>query len=194
MSEEKRLNKINSVLTQGENIEKSFNLNGCRAYATNKRLFRLEGNNIRDFDYNHISSTGYSPKHHWILIILGVLFATAGYYVGDVNDEPAITIGGVVIGMILVLTWIFWKEEIVVTDVIGVEKKIEYRGHRQELDSLLKIIREKKNDAQSYDNKVSNNQDFAENLRKLAELKDEGIVDQREFEEKKGQILRDPGI
>jgi hypothetical protein len=194
MSEEKRLNKINSVLTQGENIEKSFNLNGCRAYATNKRLFRLEGNNIRDFDYNHISSTGYSPKHHWILIILGVLFATAGYYVGDVNDEPAITIGGVVIGMILVLTWIFWKEEIVVTDVIGVEKKIEYRGHRQELDSLLKIIREKKNDAQSYDNKVSNNQDFAENLRKLAELKDEGIVDQREFEEKKSQILRDPGI
>lgn len=194
MSEEKRLNKINSVLTQGENIEKSFNLNGCRAYATNKRLFRLEGNNIRDFDYNNISSIGYSPKHHWILIILGVLFATAGYYVGDVNDEPAITIGGLVIGMILVLTWIFWKEEIVVTDVIGVEKEIEYRGHRQELDSLLKIIREKKNAAQSYDNKVSNNQDFAENLRKLAELKDEGIVNQREFEEKKSQILRDPGI
>jgi hypothetical protein len=36
---------------------------------------------------------------------------------------------------------------------------------------------------------VSNEQDFTVTLRKLAELKDEGIITQEEFENKKTQIL-----
>jgi hypothetical protein len=143
MREDKQLKKIQSVLTQGENIEKSFELNNCRAYATNKRLFKMEGKKVRDFDYNHISSVEYVPKRYWLLIILGLLFAVAGCLVGINNDENTIMVAGVVVGVLLVLVGIFWKKETIVTDVIGVEDRVEYPGHRQELDSLLKIIREK---------------------------------------------------
>ncbi|MGD9142761.1 MAG: SHOCT domain-containing protein [Dehalococcoidia bacterium] len=189
MREDKRITKIQSVLTQGENIEKCFDLNDCQVYATNKRLLRLEDNNVRDFDYGHISSVGYSPKRYWLLAILGLLIGIFGYYIGYVYDEVVIITVGIIIGIIFIIIGIFYKTEFIATNVIGADSPIVYKGHRQELDSLLKIIREKQNTTQSRDITVSNEQDFTVTLRKLAELKEEGIITQEEFENKKTQIL-----
>lgn len=150
---------------------------------------RLEGKTVRDFDYSHISSVEYSTKRYWLLSILGILFAAAGYYVGDVNDEGVIIGIGLVVGILLILVGIVWKSETVVTDVVGVDGQVNYKGSRQDLESLLKIIREKRDDTQAVDYQESKKQDFTDTLRKLAELRDQGIITQEEFENKKNQIL-----
>jgi hypothetical protein len=117
------------------------------------------------------------------------LIGIFGYYIGYVYDEVVIITVGIIIGIIFIIIGIFYKTEFIATNVIGVDSPIVYKGHRQELDSLLKIIREKQNTTQSRDITVSNEQDFTVTLRKLAELKDEGIITQEEFENKKTQIL-----
>ena len=65
MSKEAIPKNILKLLTEDETIEKSFDLQNCEVYATNKRLFRVEGRSIRDFDYTHISSVEYISKRYW---------------------------------------------------------------------------------------------------------------------------------
>ena len=59
------------------------------------------------------------------------------------------------------------------------------------MDSLLKIIRQKRAAEHIAGQKETKDSNFVETIRKLAELRDEGIITQEEFEEKKSKILRD---
>jgi hypothetical protein len=191
MKEDKNLKKVQSVLTQDEAIEKSFSFKGYQVHATNRRLLRTEGKAIRDFDYTHISSVEYLSKRHWEYVILGVLFAAVCYVIGEIlGDMTILQIAGIALGIILIIIGIIIKTELIITHVVGVNDPVEYKGSRQDLNSLLKIIREKRSTAQPVDYKEIEEKDFTDTLRKLAELRDEGIITQEEFENKKSQILQ----
>ena len=92
--------------------------------------------------------------------------------------------------IILIIIGIIAKSEWVETNVVGVSKPIKYKGSRQDLDSLLKIIREKRAAENTASQRETKEGNFVDTIRKLAELRDEGIITQEEFEEKKSKILR----
>ncbi len=100
MNIKKLTKQLKHVLTKDEEIEVIFPLKGCNVCATNKRLLRLEGRTVRDFDYNHISSVEYSSKRYWGLIIVGVIIGVIGFFAGEMIgdvDEPRIA--GAIIGI-----------------------------------------------------------------------------------------------
>jgi len=192
MRDKKRLKKIEGILTKDETIEKSFDLKDCQVYATDKRLLRLEGRTVRDFDYTHISSVEYSSKRYWGLIIVGVIIGVIGFFAGDmIGDVNELKIASAIIGIILIIIGFIAKSEWVEANVVGVRDPQKFKGSRQDLDSLLKIIREKRANENTASQKETKGGNFTDILKKLAELRDEGILTQDEFEEKKRKILRD---
>ena len=192
MKDKKRLKKIEGILTEDETIEKSFDLEGCQVYATDKRLLMLEGRTIRDFDYTHISSVAYSSKRYWWLILVGIANAAILMFLADTFGFGDVgMVVGAIVGLIFIITGILAKSEWVEANVVGIPKPIKYKGERQDLDSLLKIIRQKRATEHTASQKETKDSDFIDTIRKLAELRDKGILTQEEFEEKKSKILRD---
>lgn len=96
-------------------------------------------------------------------------------------------------GCLFIILGIFIKSEWVEVNVVGVNERVKYKGSRDALDSLLQIIREKRLTEQAVQQKETTDTkklDFIETIRKLAELRDDGIITQEEFEEKKSKILK----
>lgn len=189
MKSKKLPKQLESILTDDETVERSFDLKGCHVYATDKRLVELAGRTIRDYDYTHISSIAYSSKRYWWLIVLGIITVIAGIYFGRYIDEMVVW-ASVGIGFLLIILGVFMKSEWVEVNVVGVPKPVKYEGSRVILDSLLQIVRQKRLTKHVTDKKETKDTDFVETIRKLAELRDEGILTQEEFEEKKSKILR----
>lgn len=184
--------QIQSILTTDETIEKTFDLKGHRVYATSKRLLDLAGRRVQDYDYAHISSIAYSSKRYWWLIALGIIVIIAGIYFGN-NIEEIIVWASVGMGCLFIILGIFIKSEWVEVNVVGVNERVKYKGSRDALDSLLQIVREKRLTEQAVQQKETTDTkklDFIETIRKLAELRDDGIITQEEFEEKKSKILK----
>lgn len=182
--------EIKKYLAKDEFVERRFNLKGCRVYATSKRLLELAGRSVRDYDYNHISSISYTSKRNWWLIILGVIVLIAGIYFGSEIDETIIWVS-IGFGSLLIILGALRKSERVEVSVIGVPETVKYRGRREDLDSLLQIVRQKRLAEPQAAVKTTKDTDFIETIRKLAQLRDEGIINQEEFEEKKSSILKD---
>jgi hypothetical protein len=176
---------IRSLLTENETIEKRFDLKGCKLYATDKRLLRTEGRSITDFDYAHISSIMYSSKRYWWLIVPGIVLMIIGAFVGSYAG-----IALIIIGFIFIIAGAIAKSEWVEANVVGVPKPVKFEGSRQDLDSLLQIVRQKRIVKPTVGKIETKVVDIAETIRKLAELRDEGIITQEEFEEKKSKLLR----
>jgi len=133
--------QIQNILTEDETVEKSFNLKDCRVYTTETRLLVIKGRTIQDFDYTHIPSIAYTLKPCWWLVILGIIIVIAGVSFAVVTDETIIwAIAG--IGGLLTLWGFIKKSEQAEVYVVGVSKQT-FRGSRDDLDSLLKIVRQK---------------------------------------------------
>ena len=185
--------RILDVLTEDEVIEKSFDLKDCQIYATDKRLLEVTGQAIRDYDYTHISSVAYTSKRYWWLIVLGIVLMVVGVIASNVvgtDERMAIVTVGVIIGLILIVIGAVKKSEWVETNVVGVPKSVKYKGERQDLDSLLQIIRQKRTTKPDIGKTETKSTDFADTIRKLADLRNEGVITEEEFEEKKSKLLR----
>jgi len=181
---------IENILTDDEEIEKTFNLTGYKVYATNKRLIERRKRRIRDFDYNHISSITYESKPSWRLILIGVLVIIVGIWIRDLTNDMLSWVV-IIIGLAFAIGAIFIKKERVKIDVVGLRDAIPYHGDREELDSLLYLVRQNKV-LVAASQKKENTENSAINLiKQLAELRDKGVLTQEEFEQKKGQVLRD---
>ena len=190
MSNKKLPKQIRNILTKDETIEKSFHLKGRKVYATNKRLLDLAGRTVIDYDYAHISSIGYTSKRYWWLIILGIIIMVVGVFAGFNVDVTEIIIGSVLGGLVFIIIGAIAKESVTVT-VVGVDDPVTYKGSKDKLDSLLQIVRTKRLTESAVSQKEARDVDFVETIRRLAQLRDEGIITQEEFEEKKNKILRD---
>jgi len=182
---------IKNILTDDETIEKVFYLKDCEVYATNKRLIERRKRRIRDFDYSHVSSISYESKRYWWLVLLGVLVIVVGILAREFTDNMLFW-WVIVIGLALAIGAIFVKAESVEISVVGL-RTINYRGNREELDSLLYLVRQNKILEPPSKQKEDVGMSFAVILKQLAELRDKGILTPEEFEEKKKRILRDIG-
>ncbi len=136
--------ELEKYLTKDEVVERSFNLKNCKVWATNKRLFVKIGKRVQDVDYNHISSVGFEEKRYYKLIVLGViLFIIAGLFAK--LKAPMQSIAMIcLIGIVSIILGIILRKEWLELVVLGFSEPIKFEGSRQELDRLLKIIREKR--------------------------------------------------
>jgi len=135
---------INSYLLENEKIEDEFallNLNSSQVniYATNMRLFIKEGRNIRDANYEHISSIQFRRENYlWLSALGGIILLIISIilpFPGNLLIIPAI---------LLLIIGIFYKTEYLEVIIIGLSEPLRFTGNRTGLDSLFKIIRKNK--------------------------------------------------
>jgi len=119
--------QIQDVLTRDEIIEKSFRLQGCRLYATSKRLLELKGRDIRDFDYGHISSVAFSSKRNWGMLVFGITLVVLGVIISNFLSTE-LAIGLVVVGVILIIVGAVSKSEWLEVNVVGVSEPHKFEG------------------------------------------------------------------
>lgn len=179
--------QIQNILARDELVEKDFHVKGRRVYATDRRLLELEGKRIRDFDYAHISSVEYSSRHEWGMLVFGIILFIVGIVLSWIFAPAGIALG--LIGLILIIVGARRRSERIEANVVGVSDPIKYEGSRQTLDSLLQLIRQKQLAGPAAKEKETKEIDSVEAIRKLAELRDQGILTQEEFEEKKRKLL-----
>lgn len=182
---------ITGYLTSGEKIEKVFKLKNCQVFASNKRLYRKEGRNVKDAAYEHISSLDFRPKRHFWLIAVGIFLMFLAFRSGFVLFF--------FIAIILIVLGIFLKSERLYATLIGESEKLDFKGSRSNLDSLFKIVRERKEIShreapleKPLKSVVEEKQPIADvfdQIEKMSKLKDRGILTQEEFDKKKKELL-----
>lgn len=175
--------EIQNMLTRHEAIEECFDLRGCKVYATGKRLLVREGRTTKDFDYSHISSVTSSCKHYRWLAVLGALFVALAVYVTAVEATAAL----VSIGVVLMAGGVIIKSPWVQVNVVGMTYPMRFEGSSQTLDFLMQVIRERR---YAQPDKEQSGKDFVDTVRRLAELRDQGLITQQEFEENKSRLMR----
>jgi hypothetical protein len=136
-------------LARGEVIEREFNvrdrfaLTGYKVYATNKRLFILRADSIKDIDYNHIASIESKEEVGVPAVVVGLVFLIAGIIVGVLGftDWWMWALDG--FGLALFILGLIPTQSVKLV-VVGAQGVETLSGHRSGLDALFRIIREKK--------------------------------------------------
>ena len=131
---------IEKYLVSDEVVEKQFTLKNCTAYASTNRLFFKKGNKIRDIDYNHISSIGYESRPNWLVILVGILAAVVGYFL---QHNSTLLYALLIAGVVLFISGFIWKIQKVELTVVGMVRPWRFSGHRDSLDLLFKLVRER---------------------------------------------------
>ncbi len=136
---------IEQFMVEGEVIQKSFKLSGCTAYASNKRLIVENGSTVTDYDYDHISSISFKERRFHVLIIPGIVSIAVGLFPLFYWDFLGL-IGLMIIatGVCMIVGAIFIKAQHLEMTVIGIASPVKFMGERAELNSLLKVVRKKK--------------------------------------------------
>ena len=136
---------IEHFMVEGEVIQKSFKLSGCTAYASSKRLIVEKGSTVTDYDYDHISSISFKEQRFHVLIIPGIVSLAVGLFPLLYWDSLGL------IELIFIATGVgmfvmarFMKFQHLEMTVIGIVSPVKFMGERAELNSLLKVVRKKK--------------------------------------------------
>lgn len=136
---------IEHFMVEGEVIQKSFELRGCTAYASNKRLIVKKGSTATDYDYDHISSISFKEQRFYVVIIPGIVSIAVGlfplFYWGFLG---LIGLMFIATGVCMIVGAIFIKAQHLEMTVIGIVSPVKFMGGRAELNSLLKLVRKKK--------------------------------------------------
>jgi len=131
---------------RGEGILRSFKLSSCTVYASNERLIVKRAGIVTDYDYDHISSISFKEeRHEWVAVLGIVMIVVAISLWSRLADIWPLTpvvlaamgIGGVIAGILL-------RTEYLDVTVVGLPSPVKFTGQRSQLDSLLKLAREKK--------------------------------------------------
>lgn len=132
---------IEKYLVRDEIIEKVFKLNGQTAYASTNRMFFKRGGTVRDISYAHISSIEFKSSFKWSVILVGILAGIAGYFLQQNNP-----LGWALIfaGVVLIIGGFFWKSQRVKLTVVGMSEEWKLSGQKATLDSLFRLIRERR--------------------------------------------------
>ena len=132
---------IEKYLVRDEVVEKRFKLKGLTAYASTNRIFFKKGNTVRDISYVHISSIAFKSSPQWSVIIVGILSGVVGYFL-----QQASTLGWALIfvGVVIIIGGYFLKSQQVELNVVGMSKTWKLSGQGETLDSLFRLIRERR--------------------------------------------------
>ena len=132
---------IEKYLIKDESVEKKFKLHGQTAYASTSRLFVKKGSAVRDISYAHISSIEFKTRPQWLAILIGLLIGITGYFLQQNN-----TLGWALIcaGVGLIIGGFVWKLQQVELSVVGMSKPWQLSGQRETLNSLFRLVRERR--------------------------------------------------
>jgi hypothetical protein len=139
--------EIGKYLVRDEIIEKEFHLRGrfeltgYKVYVSNKRLFIRRGNSIRDIDYNHIASIELKQERSPAVVIVGLVSIAIGAAI--VWLEFTFGWAFVAFGTILFVLGLM-RTQYMELGVAGLTYPFKLSGHRSELDSLFRLVREKR--------------------------------------------------
>jgi len=136
--------ELEKYMTRDEVIEASFRLSNCRVWATNKRLFVKMGRRIQDIDYRHISSIGFENKKYYNLIALGIVLFILDWIFSNAKAPNQMIALIAFVGILCIILGIFLKKEWLELVVLGFTTPLKFEGGKEELDMLLKIIRDKR--------------------------------------------------
>lgn len=141
--------EIEGFLTKDEIVERQFSLKERRVFATNKRLIVKEAGSVRDFSYSHISSIEYKEERLYRQAILPLIMAIILGGIGSwmIHLSPWwgwSLIFGSIVAFLGGVAALFLSRQSVELSVIGLTNPIRFEGQADDLDSLLKIIREKR--------------------------------------------------
>ena len=132
---------VEKYLVRDEVIEKKFNLRGQTAYASSSRIFFIRGSTVRDIGYTHISSIELKSQPYWLFVLVGVLAVIAGFFV---QQDNALGWALVFAGVVLMIGGLVWKNQHVELSVVGMSEPWKLSGHKDTLDSLFRLIRERR--------------------------------------------------
>jgi hypothetical protein len=136
---------IEDFMVEGEVIQKSFKLSGCTAYALNKRLIVKKGSTATDYDYDHISSISFKEQRFHVLIIPGIVSLALGLFPLFYWDFLGlIGLMFIAAGIFMFVMAKFMKFQHLEMTVRGIVSPVKFMGKRAELNSLLKLVRKKK--------------------------------------------------
>ena len=136
--------ELEKYLTKDEIVEQEFKLSDCKVWATNKRVLIKTGRRIQDIDYNHISSIGFERKTYHKLIGMGVIFFIATWILSELGAPEEIITVLCLPGIICIILGVCLRKEWLELIVLGYKEPIKFKGSRQDLDQLFRIIREKR--------------------------------------------------
>lgn len=136
---------IKQFMVEGEVIQKSFKLSGCTAYASNKRFIVKKGSTVTDYDYDHISSISFKQQGFYVLISLGIVSLVVGLFPLFYWDFLGLLgLMFIAAGVCMFVGAILVKARHLEMTVIGIVSPVKFMGERAELNSLLKVVRKKK--------------------------------------------------
>ncbi len=135
--------EIEKYLVSDEVVEKEFKLDKqWTAYASTRRMFLKRRSTVRDIDYNHISSIQFKPNPNWVVVLAGILSGAVGYFL---QQYSALGWALIFAGIVLLIAGAFvWKQQQVKLSVVGLSEEIIFSGHTDTLDSLFRLIRERR--------------------------------------------------
>jgi len=132
---------IEKYLVRDEVVEKKFKLRGQTAYASTNRLFIKKGGTVRDISYAHISSIEYKSNFRSSVILVGTLAGIAGYFL---QQTSALGWALIFAGVVLITGGFYWKSQQVKLSVVGMSEPWRLSGQRETLDSLFRLVRERR--------------------------------------------------
>jgi len=133
--------EIEKYLLKDEIVEQSFKLRGCFVFASDRRLFQKEGKTIRDFTYNHISSIEFKSYRKWLFVVSGAILTAVGIYSLTCYDNFPWLL--VILGITTFIYGFIRREELRL-HIVGLSNPIIWEGQSSDLDSLFKLVREKR--------------------------------------------------
>jgi len=142
--------EIQRYLARDETVEKEFHCrdllgsSGCRVYASNKRLFIIRGDSIKDVDYRHIASVELKQEASVPLVVIGVVCLVAGVVVLSLRFNESLAVALIVLGLVVSILGAVIRRQSIKLVIAGVADAETLSGYRSELDALLRIVREKR--------------------------------------------------
>jgi uncharacterized membrane protein YeaQ/YmgE (transglycosylase-associated protein family) len=143
--------------------------------------------------FARLAVPGPDPMPAWLTIAIGILGSAIGSVIAFAifgNNGAALSIGGFMAAILLV---ILYRRVIQKRPITGPEAlKFPERGfgvarYRERLQQLTRPSL--RTDAQEEQQRAALADEVTENLRRLAELRDEGAITPEEYEAKKAQVL-----
>lgn len=187
---------IATYLTPDEKVEKIFKLKDCIIFASNKRLYIKRGREIQDATYDHISSIRFNSKRYFELIALGIFLLLIAFLFGSMGTPPEFSASVFLLAMICIVIGIFARSEWLEATVVGLPAPLKLEGGRTHLDTLFRLVRDKKEAVKSVPIKhtitperTSVQLDIFAQIEKLGELKNKGLITEEEFQRKKEELL-----
>lgn len=136
-------------LARDEVIEREFylrgriDLGGYKVCATNKRLFIVRENSVKDIDYSHIASIELKEEVSLPAVAVGSMFLVAGFVVLSLRFTEWWTWALIGLGIALLALGLI-RTQFMQLIVVGAAQPEKLSGHRSGLDALFRIVREKK--------------------------------------------------